>query len=509
MRTKREILRLYLVHSMSYRVIGRMFDISHNTVGDLIRAAKRVELKWEEIQTLDDTELANRLYPSQSTQRNIAIPMPDYVGVHQEMQQRNMTLALLWEEYRLKTQNGYGYSQFCHYYRQHLRTLSISMRQVHCAGEKMFVDYSGKRPVLTDPATGEKKAVELFVSVLGASNFTYCEATLSQSIPDWLASNRRALRYFGGVPEIIVPDNLKSAVTKPDRYEPEIQIHYQQFAAHYATAIVPARVRRPKDKPKVEGAVLLVQRWILLRLRHLIFFTLADLNRAIHALLEDFNNRPFKKLPGCRRSRYEEIDRPALKPLPMQDYEYAKIKRVLVGPDYHIEHLRHFYSVPYTLIRRQIELRITADTIEILFKGKRVASHMLSNVPEGKTTSIEHMPPSHIHYQSWTSDSVSEWGRRVGEGAAAFIHYQLVERGQPHVGLRTCVGLIHLNKKFSLERIERACQRAKAINAMTLKSVKSILQSGTDTRPLPVPDVGVVNSAALRHVNVRGPTYYN
>ncbi|MFZ6742834.1 IS21 family transposase [Undibacterium sp. JH2W] len=509
MRQKREMLRLNLVQCMSNRTIGKIFGVSHNTVGNLVRAAKRAELDWAQIETLDDTQLEQKLFSERRIKnRNTARPLPDMLAIHTEMQRDNMTLYLLWEEYRLRENNGYRYSQFCHHYRQFRNTLRISMRQVHKAGEKMFVDFSGKRPKIVNPDTGETTYVELFVAVLGASNFTYCEAIPSQTIPYWIKANVNALKYFAGVPKIIVPDNLKSAVSKPDLYEPKIQINYQQFAQHFGVAIVPARVRRPKDKPKVEGAVLLVQRWILLRLRNQTFFSIADLNIEIRKLLEDLNNRPFKKIPGCRRTRYDEIDRPALSPLPAQEFEYSQIRRVLVGPDYHVEHLGHYYSVPYTLIREKIELRILSDVIEILFSGKRVAIQKICNIVGEKTTLTEHMPAQHVHFQMWTPDTIREWGKKVGPFSTQFIHYHLVERGEPYAGQKTCVGLINLKNKFELNRIEMACRRACAIKVLTLKSVKSILQSGTESLPLPHVESSEEKIVQQPHKNIRGANYY-
>ncbi|MFZ6681926.1 IS21 family transposase [Undibacterium sp. Tian12W] len=494
---------------MSNRTVGKIFGVSHNTVGNLVRAAKRAELNWAEIMMLDDAQLEQKLLSERKAKnRNIARPLPNMLEIHAEMQRENMTLYLLWEEYRLREENGYKYSQFCHHYRQFRNTLKISMRQIHKAGEKMFVDFSGKRPKIVNPETGESESAELFVAVLGASNLTYCEAFPSQTIPHWIKANVNALKYFAGVPKIIVPDNLKSAVSKPDLYEPKIQINYQQFAEHFRVAIIPARVRRPKDKPKVEGAVLLVQRWILLRLRYQIFFSIADLNIEIKKLLEDLNNRPFKKIPGCRRTRYEEIDRPALGPLPVQDFEYSQIRKVIVGPDYHIEHLGHYYSVPYTLIRQKIELRILSDVIEILFNGKRVANQKISDVVGEKTTLTEHMPSQHVYFQMWTPETIRDWAKKVGQFAAKFVQYHLVDRGEPYAGQKSCVGLINLKNKFELDRIEMACRRACAIKVLTLKSVKSILQSGTESLPLPHLESQEEKFVQPPHTNIRGPNYY-
>jgi len=381
------------------------------------------------------------------------------------------------------------------------------MRQVHLAGEKLLIDYCGQTVPVIDQSSGEVHACQIFVAVLGASNFTYAEATYTQGLPDWIGSHVRALQFIDGVPEILVPDNLLSGITKACRYEPGVNRTYQELAVHYGAAVIPARVRKPKDKAKVEAGVLLVQRWILAALRNRTFFSLVELNASIRELLERLNNRPFKKLSGSRMSRFLEIDKPALQPLPALAFEYAEWKiRKRPGIDYHVEVYDHYYSVPYQLRNEYLDVRLTGSIVEAFFHNKRVASHIRSYAKGRYTTLTEHMPKSHRDYAEWTPERVIRWASETGKATEDLVTAILSKHLHPQQGFRSCLGIITLAKKFGKERVEAACKRALAIGGTSFKSVKSILETGLDKKPLPEPRA---SSQMIAHSNIRGREYYN
>ena len=380
------------------------------------------------------------------------------------------------------------------------------MRQIHHAGEKLFIDYCGQTVPVIEQSTGEVHDCQVFVAVLGASNFTFAEATYTQSLPDWVGSHVRALEYFGGVTELLIPDNLLSGITKACRYEPGINRTYQELAVHYGAAVIPARVRKPKDKSMVESGVQLVQRWILAALRNRTFFSLAELNAAIRELLVKLNNKPFKKLSGSRMSRFLEIDRPALRPLPAVAFEYAEwhIKK-RAGINYHIEVYEHYYSVPYQLRREYLDVRLTGSIVEIFFHNKRIASHIRSYIKWGYTTLTEHMPKSHKAYVEWTPERLIRWASETGKATAELVTAILASKLHPQQAFNSCLGIATLDKKFGKERVEAACKRALAIGGTSYKSVKSILETGLDKKPLPEPRIA---AQKITHSNIRGSEYY-
>lgn len=412
---------------------------------------------------------------------------------------------MLWEEYRLAHSDGYHYSQFCNLYRQWAKKVDLSMRQVHKAGEKLFVDYAGPTVPVVDRYTGESREAQIFVGVLGASSYTYAEATWTQSLPDWIGLHVRALEYFGGVPEIAVPDNLKSGVSRACRYEPDINPSYQEMAMHYGIAVIPARVSRPKDKAKVEVGVQLVERWILARLRNRTFFSLAELNTAIRELLEWLNGRTFRKIKGqSRRSLFEQMEKPALRPLPAQRYEHAQWKKSRVNIDYHIEVEGHYYSVPYKLVREEVEVRLTAATVEVFYKSNRIASHPRSHVAGRHTTVKEHMPKAHQRYGDWPPSRIIEWAAKTGPNMALVVEKIMAARPHPEQGYRSCLGLLRLTKDYDPVRLEAACQRALILHAPTYKSVLSILKEKLDRQQLlPADELPVIE-----HPHIRGSDYY-
>ena len=505
MRKIRDILRLKHENKLANRQIAKSLSVPKSTVADHLTRARMAGLKWPLPDDVDETTLERLLFPpppSASVQR----PMPDFANVHQELKRKGVTLLLLWQEHKSENPDGYQYTRFCDLYRDFKGKLNLSMRQVHIAGEKMFVDYCGLTVDVIDRTTGEVREAQVFVAVLGASSYTYAEATWTQSLPNWIGSHVRTFAYFGGVVEIVVPDNLKSGVNKPCRYEPDINPTYQDMAQHYGAAVIPARVKKPKDKAKVEAGVLLVERWILAKLRNRTFFSLTQLNEAIGELLEQLNNRPFKKLPGSRRSMFEETDRPALKPLPPQPYEYAEWKKPKVNIDYHIEVDHHYYSVPHRLAREKVDARITATVVEIFRKGKRVASHIRSHHKGKHTTLKEHMPKDHQEYLDWTPSRIIRWAEKTGPNTAKLVATIMDSRPHPQQGFRSCLGVMRLLKDFEPKRLEAACTRALHIGSATYQSVKSILKNGLDRQQ--TLDVEA-EPEPIEHPNIRGSDYYH
>jgi len=503
MRKIREIFRLSLSCGMGNREVARSCGISHTVVNKYLKRAKEASLGYREIEAMDEEQLKRLL------QDNVKPPvlraLPDWEWVHRELKRDGVTLQLLWEEYRESNPDGYQPTQFSKYYKLWRGKLELSLRQTHKAGEKMFVDYAGHKVPVIDRLTGEVRDAEIFVAVLGTSNYTFAEATWDQSLPSWIGSHVKALEYFGGVPRILIPDNLKSGVTKACRYEPDLNPTYQDLALHYGTAIIPARVRRPKDKAKVEVGVQMVERWILAALRNRTFFSLAELNEAIRELLVKLNQRPFKKLKGSRASWFEAFEKGALKLLPETRYVFAEWKKARVNIDYHVEFKGHYYSVPYALVREEVELRCTAGTVEVFYKGKRVASHQRNDRPGQHTTQKEHMPKSHREYLEWKPTRLINWARKIGESTAMVVEAIINTRSLPEQGYRSCLGLLRLAKVYSEERLERACKRAVAIRGCSYKSVKSILEKGLDKEPLPE----VSSTQPIEHDNIRGCRYYH
>jgi len=504
MRRVRELIRLSEA-GLSVRQLAGALRLSVGAVSKYGRALREAGLTWAVAQTLDDSELERRLFGAPAAESGFAAP--DCAWIHHELKRhRSVTLKLLWEEYR--EQHGaqaYRYSAFCTAYRGWQATLRRSMRQRHYAGEKLFVDYAGPTIPIIEAATGAIHEASLFVAAWGASNYTYAEATRSQQLADWLGSHVRAFEYFGGVPQILVPDNPKTGVTRADRYEPEINRSYQELAEHYGTVVIPARPYKPRDKAKVEAAVLVAERWILARLRHRQFFALEELNVAIAELLGDLNDRPFAKLPGDRRSAFAQLDAPAMRPLPRTPYVFAQWKRAKVGVDYHCEVDFHYYSVPHALVGREVEVRYTAATVECFHRSVRVASHVRSYQRGAHTTLAEHMPKSHRAHAEWSPRRLLEWGARIGPNTAAVVDYQLTHKPHPEQGYRACLGLLALARHYGETRLEAACARAVALGSLTRRSVRSILIRGLDRVTTQAPET----AALPLHENLRGPDYYH
>ena len=506
MRQVHEVLRLKWAGGLSDRQIARSLGLSRPTVANYVQRAQVTGLSWPLPDGLDEAALERLLFPPPPVKGSLAHLAPDWAHVHQELQRKGVTLLLLWQEYKAVTPEGFQYRWFCQAYRTWANQLDLVMRQHHRAGEKLFVDYAGQTLPIVNRHSGEVHEAQVFIAVLGASNYTYAEATWTQSLPDWMGAHVRAFAALGGVPEVVVPDNLKAAVHHPHRYEPELNRTYGEMAAHYRVAIIPARSARPRDKAKVEVGVQVVERWILARLRHHTFFSLAEANGAIQQILPELNTRSFKKLPGSRQSLFEALDRPALRPLPAQPYAYAEWKRVRVNIDYHVEVEGHYYSVPYALVQQQLDVRLSAQVVEIFHKGHRVASHRRAFLKGHHSTVTAHMPAAHRPYVAWTPQRLIRWAAGSGVATARVVETILASRPHPQQGFRSCLGIMRLGKSYGAERLEAACWRALKIGACSYKSIASILKHGLDHHPLPQPPQGVPTP---RHDNIRGPQYYH
>jgi transposase len=518
MRKIKEVLRLRFECHLSMEAIARSLELSKGVVVKYCQLAGAANIDWKSAQDWDEARLRSALMPNAlNLARAIPYALPNFALVHQELKNKCMTLQLLWQEYVATTAGKtYRYSSFCERYNSYLKTLKPSMRMVHKAGEKMFVDYAGPTIPIIDALTGEITRAQIFVAVLGASNYTFALATSTQKTQDWLLGHRKAFEYFGGAVQVIVPDNPKSLIANPDRYEPQVGRSYAEFAAHYGCAVIPARPRKPQDKGKVEVGVQVVERWILAKLRHQQFFSLADLNKAIAHLLEDLNTRPFKKLPGNRRSAFEAIDRSALKPLPTKPFEMCSWKKARVGIDYHVELEHHYYSVPYQYARKAVELRYTTSIVEVLCDGKRIAAHPrviragYSHGLSSQTTVAQHMPKAHQAHLEWSPHRLLGWGADIGASTQLLVAHLLHQKAYPELGYRACLGLLSLAKKYSKERLEAACTIAVANRAMTQKSVRNILATKLDLAPAGKASPNKKSTQQLPlHENVRGSGYYH
>jgi transposase len=505
MRKIEEVLRLRFEHGLSHRAIARSCGVGLTTARKYVVRAKAAGLSWPLPEGMDEAALEALLFAPPPKAAQAERGQPDWAAVHRELRKKGVTLQLLWQEYREVYPKGYGYSRYCELYRAWAKTLDVTMRFEHKAGETLYVDYAGETMEVVNPQTGEVTPVPIFVAAQGASNYTYAEGTWTQGLEDWLHSHTRAAEFFGGVNAVVVPDNTKAAVTSPHRYEPDLNRSYLDWAQHHDCAIVPARAGKPRDKAKVEAAVQGVERWVMAPLRERTFFSIGDLNRALREQLEAYNRRPFQKLAGSRQSLFEELDRPALKPLPATRYELARWKEAKVNIDYHVEVDKHRYSVPYQLVHKRVDVRITQSSLEVFFKGKRVAVHKRSVQQGGFSTLTDHMPKAHQEYAAWTPERLVRWARKSGGQTEALITQILASRPHPQQGFRSCMGILRLGKEYGAERLEAACRRALAIRSLSYKSVESILKNGLDQKPLPEQSS---QPPVTEHSNVRGADYY-
>lgn len=502
MRKIREVLRLKWDLGRTHRETRVACGVSQGTVTEYLQRAKG--MSWEEVRSMDDAELEARLYPPVAHSR-VPRSVPDWREVYQDHRKPGVTLLLLWEEYRAEHPEGYGYSRFCELYGRFTKTLETTLRQDYKAGEVVQVDWAGQTIPIHDRKSGEIHEASLFVACLGASQYTFAYATWDQKLPAWIDCHVKTWDFLGGVSQVVVPDNTKTAVKSPCYYEPDLNRTYADMADHYDVAVLPARVRKPRDKAKVENAVLQAERWILARLRNETFFYLAEANQAIRELLRKLNNRVRRDLGVSRRDLYERLDRPALRPLPRERYQIAEFKTVRVGCDYHVEYKSHYYSVPYQLVSTELDLKATAHTVEVSHKGKRVAVHSRAR-GAGHTTVPEHMPLAHQRIRGWTPTGLLEKARATGEATRKVVETILETKRHPQQGFRACLGLMRLEKRYGAERLETACQRALQISSPSYKSVKSILQSGLDQQPLEAEQPCATQG--IEHRNIRGQAYY-
>ncbi|MHB1861278.1 MAG: IS21 family transposase [Solirubrobacteraceae bacterium] len=502
-----EILRLSRTMKCSLREIARSLRLSPTTVSKYLEEAR--EIPWPLPEGWTEQTLQNALLPKGSgTENTFRKKDAAWDQIHLDRKkQKGVTLQLLWEEY-LETlgpgEEGYAYSQFCARYNEYVGRLRPSLRQVHVAGDKLFVDYAGTTVPILDCRTGEVRFLaQIFVAVLGCSNYTYFEATESQSLPHWIGSHNRTFRHIGGVPGAVVPDNLRSGVDKPDFYEPLINETYQEMAVHYGTVILPAKIRRATYKAKAEKGVQLVTSWVLARLRKRPFFSLEELNAALRGLREDLNARPFKKLPGSRKSTFETLEKAALGPLPRTPYEMGVWKMAAVHVDYHVEVDRHYYSVPYTLLHQSVRVRSGEHAIEIFFRGERVASHLRSRVAGAHTTCPEHLPPSHQFYREWSPERFVQWAEKIGPSVRTMIQRQFLRKSYPEQAFRRCLGILNLARSASPGKLDAACKKALSLDQYTYRSISILLKNLPET-----PMEAGEETSSPAHDNVRGAAYY-
>jgi transposase len=505
MRKIEEILRLKYEVGLTHREIARSCAISASTVSECVTHARAAGLSWPLPEGLSGAELEGLLFPKQKGASGGRVPQPDWFVVYKELRRKSVTLSLLWLEYRQEQPEGYSYSQFCYHYRQWAKHLKPMMRQKHQAGEKLFIDYAGQTAPVVNPQTGEVHEAQIFVAVLGASNYSYAEAHGSQSLPNWIGAHVRTLSFLGGAPEVLVPDNLKAGVHSPHLYEPDVNPTYQEFARHYGVAVVPTRSRKPKDKAKVEVGVQVVERWILARLRDRTFFSLAELNQAIRDSLVELNERPMKHLGQSRRELFLELDRPALKPLPTQVYEFARWKKARVHIDYHVAFDKHYYSVPHGLRGKEVDVRATEQTVEIYYQRQRQASHARVHSPGRYSTQREHMPPAHQVMDGWSPERFLHWAAEIGPQTTALVANALDGRRHPQQAYRTCLGILSLAKRYGADRLEAACRRALAAGIHSYKGLHNILKNKLDQLERDQPPATLLPP----HGNIRGKGYYN
>jgi len=507
MRKIREVLRLKFDCALSGHRIAQSCQISRSTVADYLYRFEKAGLSWPLPEDLSEEELEKKLFPAGASDPP-AKPLPDFEYIYQELKTHkkfNLTLDLLWREYKEQYPEGYQYTQFSVLFRCWHKKLDYSMRQDHRGGEKLFVDY-GEGLSLIDPQTHEPIKTQLFVAVWGASNYSFAEATLTQQLPDWIGSHVRAFEYFGCLPKIVVPDCLRSAVSRACRYEPDLNPTYAEMASHYGICVLPARPHRPKDKAKVETGVLIAKRWILAVLRHRTFYSLAELNGAIGELLERLNSRALRKLKKSRRELFELFDRPNALGLPDKPYQYAEWKLATVNIDYHIEVDQHYYSVPFRLVREKLHVRLTAHTVEAFQKGQRVVAHIRSFLPYRHTTLKEHMPAAHQNYLEWTPSRIVSWAQKTGPATAVLVQKIIDSRAHPEQAYRSCLGILRLEKHYSGQRLENACLRALKFSVLSFKALRNILENGLDR--LEEKQDGS-QPALPDHENIRGSGYYH
>ncbi len=508
MRKIKEILRLHFEQKLGQRQIARSINTSQSTVHDYLARMKAAGLAWPLDPDWDEQRIEQALFPPEpSPARPPKRALPDFRQVREQLEKhRDLTIELVWEEYREQNPDGYSYSRFCKLYRGWKKQRDVVLRQDHRPGEKLFLDWAGATIPIHQP-DGTTRPAALFVSALGASSYTYAEAVADQQMANWLKVQMNALEFYGGTTQLLIPDNTRTGVTRACIYEPDLNPTYQEFAAHYQVAVMPTRPRKPRDKAKVESAVQVVQRWVVMRLRNRRFFSVAQANEAIRELLVYLNNRPFRKRKEeCRASLFEKLDKPALGPLPASRYDLSQWAQARVNIDYHVAFDGNWYSVPYLLTGEAVEVRSTPATVEIFHRGKRVASHLRSRGRNQSICQNEHRPKSHQAHLEWPPSRMIDWAAKVGRHTGQLVSRILESKPHPEMGYRACLGIIRLVTKYSPERVEHAAERALVTGAISYQSIKSILRSGLDSQAAPL--IAPPPRLSPDHENLRGPQYF-
>ena len=500
----KDVLRLKFDSKLSNRDVAHCLKIGAATVSDILARFRTAKLQWPLPDDLTETQLEARLYPNKRAPSIKA--QPDFMEAHQELKRKGMTKLLLWQEsLERNPDNAYGYTQYCELYKRWSKKLKRSMRQLHMAGEKLFIDFCGLTVPIVNPDTGEVRKAQVFVATMGASNFTYVEACESQKQESWLKAHVNAFEFFGGIVQLLIPDNLKSATTKADRYEPVLNESYLKLARHYNTVIIPARPYKPKDKAKAENAVLIVERWLLMRIRKMTFYTLASLNQVLRELLHDLNTRPLRMQPDeSRQSLFNKLDKPALKPMPAHPYEYVDFHQAKVAIDYHVLYKKHAYSVPNIYVGERVQLEAGERLVRIFFKGECIAQHPRSHRQGGFTTITEHMPLAH-QKQRWSPERLMSWGASIGPGTRALVEHLLNSKPHPEQAYKTCLGLLSHERKYTAIRLENACQKALLLNRPNRATVDNLLKNNLEDQPVSEE----LPTAPLQHDNIRGANFYN
>jgi transposase len=503
----KEVLRLKFSVGLGLRAIARSCSIGLGTVHDYLQRAEAAGVTWPLGEDWDENRLETALFGGPPRAHPAVLAMPDFADLHQQRQRHShLTQQLLWEEYRQANPDGYRYSRFCELYQRWRRKQDVVLRQEHKAGEKLFVDWAGTTIPIYDPSGGPVRQAHLFVAVLGASSYTYAEATGDEQLANWIGAHVRAFEFYQGVPKLLVPDNAKTGVTKACRYDPDLNPTYQEMAMHYDVGVVPARPYKPRDKAKVESGVLLVERWIIAALRHRKFFSVAELNQAIRELRDRINQRPFRKREGSRACQFAALDKPALNSLPAERFDLSQWSRARVNIDYHIVFDTNYYSVPYNLVQELVEVRSTPTTVELFHKGQRVASHLRARGHGHTVTIAEHRPRSHQEHLEWTPSRMVHWAESIGPFTARLFERILADKPHPEMGYRGCLGIIRLAGRYSPVRMEAAAERALVTGACRCQSVKSILKNALDQQPLGRPTLPP--SPPSPHDNIRGAEYF-
>lgn len=504
MRQIHEILRLKYQNKLTIREIARSCGIPTSTVGDYLKRAEAAAISWPLPEGLSEQQLLEKLMAVPAAELAPCQALPDWPYIHAELRRKSVTLQLLWQEYRRIHPEGYGYSRFCDLYQRWAGTLDPVLRQVHLPGEKMFVDWAGQTIPIHKGEDGTVWQAHLFVAVLGASNKTFAQAFADEKLVSWIAAHCHAYAFFQGVARVTVPDNLKTGVVQPCRYEPVIHRSYQEMAEHYGTVIIPARSKKPRDKAKVETGVQIAERQILAVLRDQRFFSVGELNQAIGPLLAKVNAQPFQKLKGSRNSWFEEVEKERLLPLPSNPFELGIWAKAKVNIDYHVVVENHYYSVPYSLVNQPVDVRLTDHTVEFFQASKRVAAHVRSHQNGRFTTLEEHRPKSHQKYLEWTPGRMVDWARTIGPNCARLVGTILEDRPHPEQGFRSCLGIIRLGKAVGNIRMEAACRRALHFHTCSYNSIKSILEKRLEAQPLEQE----LPLSSPSHENLRGGPYY-